>query len=167
MPFSLIPFILLIVPILEIAVFVWIGGQIGIWWTLASILFTAILGSILLRIEGLRTLFTIQTKMNAGELPARELGVGALLLVAGILLLTPGFVTDFLGFLLFVPQVRVLLWKFVSQRFARGIGTQQHSRHDWHFDSQTRRPSGNPGAQEEIIDLEHGEYRENSPWKKD
>lgn len=108
--FALVPLALLIVPIIEIALFIVIGERIGLGWTLLGILLTAIGGTVLLRIQGFRLIERIRTEMRAGRVPGRELAHGFLLLVAGILLLTPGFFTDALGFLLFVPAVRDAIW---------------------------------------------------------
>lgn len=116
MPFSLIPFALLVIPLLEIAAFVVIGGQIGVFPTLALVVVTAVIGSVLLRFQGFGLINRIQTEMNAGRVPARELVHGVMLLVAGVLLLTPGFVTDAVGFLLFVPAIRDAMWAFLRQR---------------------------------------------------
>ncbi|WP_349365321.1 MAG: FxsA family protein [Roseitalea porphyridii] len=116
MPFSLIPFALLVIPLLEIAAFVVIGGQIGVFPTLALVVVTAIIGSILLRVQGFGLINRIQNEMNAGRVPARELVHGVMLLIAGVLLLTPGFVTDTAGFLLFVPPLRDAVWSFLRKR---------------------------------------------------
>ena len=89
MPFALIPFLLLVVPIVEIAAFIAIGGKIGIFATLLMIFVTAVIGSILLRIQGLSLINQIQSEVAAGRVPGRALGDGAMILVAGILLLTP------------------------------------------------------------------------------
>ena len=121
MPFSLIPFLLLVIPAAEIAVFILVGGQIGVLWTFAAILATAILGSILLRVQGFQIVNRLREETNAGRVPGRELGHGAMILVAGVLLLTPGFVTDALGFLLLVPPLRRVLALKVLQR-ARPAG---------------------------------------------
>lgn len=123
--FALVPLLLLVVPIIEIALFILIGQQIGLGWTLLGILVTAIGGTILLRIQGFRLLERIRTEMRAGRVPGRELAHGLLLLVAGILLLTPGFFTDALGFLLFVPGVRDAIWGGLKARlfaFVPGAG---------------------------------------------
>lgn len=117
MPLTFLPFMLLIVPILEISLFIVIGGRIGAVWTIGLVLFTAILGSILLRHEGLKTFATIQSKMNAGEIPGEELVKGVMILIAGVLLLTPGFLTDSIGFALFVPGVRKIIWGALASRF--------------------------------------------------
>ena len=104
MPFALVPFMLLVIPVVEIAAFIAIGGQIGIAATLLMIVVTAVIGTFLLRIQGLGLVREIQTKMEKGELPGRALGDGAMIVVAGILLLTPGFVTDAIGFLCLIPS---------------------------------------------------------------
>lgn len=116
MPFSLIPFALLVVPLMEIAAFVVIGGQIGVFATLALVVVTAVIGSILLRVQGFGLINRIRGELDAGRIPARELVHGVILLVAGVLLLTPGFVTDAAGFLLFVPPVRDAVWSFARNR---------------------------------------------------
>lgn len=156
MRLSLIPLILLIVPIAEIGVFIAVGGQVGIAATLGLILLTAIVGTVLLRIQGFATLSRIRSHMDAGTLPGRELGDGAMILVAGVLLLTPGFVTDTLGFMLFVPAVRSFIWKTLASglvvRTAGFAGT------------------GSPHSPREhdIIDLDPQDFSEapdpNSPW---
>jgi len=94
MHLGIIPFLLLFIPILEIAVFIMVGGQIGVASTLGMILVTAILGSILLRIQGISTLARIQEKSRDGAIPGKELVNGVMIMIAGVLLLTPGFVTD-------------------------------------------------------------------------
>lgn len=104
--FILILLALLCVPLLEIAVFIEIGGAIGLWPTLALVVLTAVLGSWQLRAQGLATLARGRASMERGEMPARELFDGLCLLVAGALLLTPGFVTDAIGALLFIPGLR-------------------------------------------------------------
>ena len=102
----LLPFLLLIVPIIEIALFVLIGGEIGLAWTLIMILVTAIGGTILLRVQGFAVMERIRKETRAGRIPGRELAHGLMLLLAGVLLLTPGFFTDAIGFLLFLPPLR-------------------------------------------------------------
>ena len=106
------------VPLLEIAVFIQVGGFLGLWPTLAIVILTAVIGTALLRIQGLATLARAQAQMNQGALPARELFDGACLLIAGVLLLTPGFVTDGFGFLLFLPAARDFLRGMLSRHMA-------------------------------------------------
>jgi UPF0716 protein FxsA len=116
MRFSFIPFLLLVVPLAEIAAFVIIGGQIGVWATLGMVLLTAVIGSVLLRWQGIGLFNKINAEMRSNRVPGRELVHGVMLLVAGVLLLTPGFVTDSLGFLLFVPAFRDVVWRLVRDR---------------------------------------------------
>ena len=108
------------VPLVEIAVFIQVGDVIGLWPTLAIVVLTAIAGSLLLRLQGASVLMRAQQALSRGEMPLAEVFDGACLLVAGALLLTPGFVTDTLGALLFVPAVRTALRRFLA-RFFRPI----------------------------------------------
>lgn len=117
MPVRILPIILMVVPILEIAVFILIGGQIGLGWTLLLILVTAVLGAMLLRRQGFAVLEQIREDVNAGQVPAAAMAHGVLIIVAGVLLLTPGFVTDALGFMLFVPQLREWVWRTLAPLF--------------------------------------------------
>ncbi len=158
MPLTLLPFLLLIVPILEIAVFVVVGGEIGALWTIGLVLLTAILGSVLLRIEGIRTFVQISNKLNAGQIPGEELAKGAMILIAGVLLLTPGFVTDGIGFALFVPLVRKLIWIFLAERIIVKNFNAHRSRDNYY--------SSNKDTN--VVDLEPEEFHEDpnthSPW---
>ncbi len=103
------------VPLVEIAVFIQVGGWIGLGWTLVLVVLTAVLGTWQLRAQGLATLLRARDQVDRGALPARELFDGACLLVAGALLLTPGFVTDTAGFLLFLSPVRDRLRDLLSR----------------------------------------------------
>lgn len=120
------------VPIVEIALFVTIGGQIGLVATLAIVIGTAIAGSMLLRAQGLSTIARIQNTLDRGEIPAAELRDGALLIAAAALLLTPGFMTDAIGFALFLPPVREFvgshLFRLAAMRvrvYPAGPGTRE------------------------------------------
>ena len=179
MPLAIVPLLLLIVPIVEIGAFIAIGGQIGIFPTLAGILVTAIIGTYLLRRQGLGLLAEAQAESEAGRIPARAMGDGVMLLVAGILLLTPGFVTDAIGFLLFVPPVRAAIRKFVASRVtvvaANHAGFDPSSFQQSGFGAeQRRRPPEGDGP---VIDLDAddydvadetpGKHNPNSPWSAD
>ena len=94
------------IPIIEIGLFIEIGGRIGLWPTLAIVIMTAFAGTTLLRLQGLAVLQRVQESTARNELPVQEVFDGLCLLIAGILLLTPGFFTDAAGFLLFVPPFR-------------------------------------------------------------
>ena len=101
-------------PVLEISVFISVGALIGLWPTLAAIVATAIVGAFFVKKQGLATLYNAQQNINNGQLPVEELFDGLFLIVSGLLLITPGFVTDGVGFLLFLPEFRVLLKRFIS-----------------------------------------------------
>lgn len=124
MPFILILAAFIGVPILEIAVFIQAGEAFGLWPTLGVVILTAIAGATLLRAQGLVTLARARQSLDRGEIPVEEVFTGLCLLVAGALLLTPGFVTDALGLLLFVPPVRQVIGHLVLTRLARGRGTR-------------------------------------------
>ncbi len=108
--------LLLIVPIIEIVLFIEVGGMIGVWPTIGIVLLTAIIGTAMLRRQGLAALRNLQARIAAGENPGRLLADGAMILIAGVLLLTPGFLTDMVGFLLLVPGVRGWLWSRLAPR---------------------------------------------------
>lgn len=106
------------VPILEIALFIQVGGLIGLWPTLAIVILTAITGSLLLRSQGVQTLGRLQSSISEGRNPMDPIAHGAMMLVSAVLLLTPGFFTDAVGLLLLVPPVRSYLIKSGAQKFA-------------------------------------------------
>lgn len=95
------------IPLIELYLLIQVGGLIGILPTLALCILTAALGAGLLRHQGLQTLARVRYKLDHGELPATDLIAGAILLISGMLLLTPGFFTDVIGFLCLVPRIRL------------------------------------------------------------
>ena len=97
------------IPLIEIVVFLKIGDLIGLWWTLAMVIATASGGTFILRKQGIKVLFRAKNHLEKGIMPLREAFNGICLLIAGALLLTPGFVTAAAGGLLFLPFVRALL----------------------------------------------------------
>jgi UPF0716 protein FxsA len=108
------------VPVIEIALFIEIGGWIGLWPTIGVVIMTAFAGTTLLRLQGLAVLQRVQESAARNEIPVEEVFTGLCLLVAGVLLLTPGFFTDALGFLMFVPSFREIarmgVWRWLAQR---------------------------------------------------
>ncbi|KMW58908.1 FxsA protein [Candidatus Rhodobacter oscarellae] len=104
------------VPLIEIALFIQIGGAIGLGWTLLIVVITAILGTWLVRAQGLRALADLQNSFQQLNDPTEHLAHGAMILFSGALLLTPGFFTDTVGFLLLVPQVRLAVFGYVRAR---------------------------------------------------
>ncbi|HIC47481.1 MAG TPA: FxsA family protein [Methylophaga aminisulfidivorans] len=104
--FRILLLIFLIIPIVEIYVLIQVGDVIGALPTIFMVVATAVLGAFLLRLQGFQTLQRAQSSMASGQIPATEMLEGVCLVIAGAMLLTPGFVTDTFGFLLLVPAVR-------------------------------------------------------------
>jgi len=104
--FKILFFMFLAVPLIEIAILIEIGKVVGAAYTIILVIGTAALGAALLRQQGLSTIAKVQMNMDQGNLPATELIEGLILLVAGALLLTPGFFTDVFGFLVLIPALR-------------------------------------------------------------
>lgn len=98
------------VPLIEIGLFIQVGGLIGLWPTLAIVFITAILGTAMVRAQGMAVLAQLQAGLQGGGNPAEAMVHGAMILFSGALLLTPGFFTDACGFALLIPQVRMALF---------------------------------------------------------
>ena len=106
-----------VVPLLEIYVLIQVGQVIGPWWTILLLIADSILGGWLVRREGRRAWQALTTALNSGQMPAKELADGALILVGGTLMLTPGFVTDLFGMSLLVPPIRAVVRRVLARRF--------------------------------------------------
>lgn len=134
---------ILLLPFIEIAAFIWVGGQIGILATLATIILTAIVGVMLVRLQGLGIIMDSRAMMARGEIPARQFSDVMLLALAGLLLVVPGFVTDAVGLALLIPPVRGWLYGLMSRNMVV---------------VSTYRPA-QPGPGQKSIDLDSGDYR--------
>ena len=165
--FPFVPFLLLVIPVLEIAVFIMLGGQIGVINTLLCIVLTAVIGTILLRQQGFALLTKAQSQMDQGKLPGKELAHGVMLLAAGLLLLTPGFVTDTFGFLLLVPTIRDTIFNFfksqvsfatvggAAQGFGQAGSHTQYESHSYHYET---RGGETRSSDPSIIDLDEDDF---------
>ena len=118
---------IILVPILEIYLFIKIGSQIGAFNTISLIFITAIIGVIYARYEGLNTLRSGFSQLIKNEIPAYEMISGAILAFAALLLIVPGFATDFIGFLLIFPLTRKLIFNNFSKKFKK----ENKSRNDF------------------------------------
>ncbi len=106
----------LAVPLIEIGLFIQIGGLIGLWPTLLIVVLTAIAGTALVRSQGLLAIDRLKRSMSELSDPSRPLADGAMILFAGALLLTPGFFTDACGFALLVPAVRARVFRMLKDK---------------------------------------------------
>ncbi|WP_300056765.1 FxsA family protein [uncultured Roseobacter sp.] len=106
----------LAVPLIEITLFIQIGGAIGLGWTLVTVVLTAIAGTWLVRNQGILAISQLKSSFSDLKDPTEPLVHGAMILFSGALLLTPGFFTDAIGFLLLVPAVRVFVFKAIRAR---------------------------------------------------
>ncbi len=175
------------VPVIEIALFIQVGGLIGLWPTLATVILTAFIGTTLLRMQGLKVLADAQNTLNQGGMPVEEAIHGVFLLVSGLTLLTPGFMTDAMGLILFVPPVRLWLGRRIfnwikdhaeMQVYRSGPFQdapppfQQPPFQEPPFQEPgfhpTRQPDGPSGPT--IVDLDGDDFRgepdDSSPWSK-
>ncbi len=146
----------LAVPLIEIALFIQIGGLIGLWPTLAVVILTAVLGTWLVRNQGSMALRNLRGSFSQLDDPTEPLAHGAMILIAGALLLTPGFFTDAFGFALLAPPIRSIFYSYLKKRVTMQrfeMGTGHHSN--------TNKP-GNFSA-DEVID---GDFQEITPEKK-
>lgn len=108
--------IFIAVPLIEIGLFIQVGGWLGLWPTLAIVFLTAIAGTTLVRSQGARALAQLKGSFNDLRDPTEPLAHGAMILFSGALLLTPGFFTDFVGFALLIPAVRRVVLKELKKR---------------------------------------------------
>lgn len=138
------------IPLIEIALFIQVGGLLGLWPTLLIVVLTAIAGTALVRSQGIAALRDIQRSVDRLDNPTSALAHGALILVSGVLLLTPGFFTDAIGFALLVPAVRERVLAAVISRVEMHRTETAQDRPE-----RRNRPPG-PG----VID---GEYHEIDP----
>jgi len=128
----------ILVPLIEIAVFIQVGEQIGLFNTLIIVILTAIAGTYLLRQQGLQAFREIQVRLAHGQLPAIEMVGAMILLVAGAMLLTPGFVTDLLGLALMMPIMRNRLAAFLIRYWQQsGLYTESYTYHHQSYGGKT------------------------------
>ncbi|WP_271897721.1 FxsA family protein [Candidatus Phyllobacterium onerii] len=154
---SLVPLFVLALPFLEIAGFIVVGSKIGVLATLGLIILSIFVGVFLLRFQGLGLIQKIREETAAGRTPKRELVHGVMLVFAALLLIIPGFITDIIGLLLFIPAVRDFGWRCISDRVVV-VDSGQHRR-------------GRPDTsriKDRVIELDPEDYSSkpdpDSPW---
>lgn len=110
-----------LLPLVELAILIQVGEWIGLLWTLALVVGTGFLGATLARRQGFRAWLAIQAELREGRMPAKELLDGLLILIGGIVLLTPGILTDLAGFALLLPTTRNAFKRGLRRRLERAI----------------------------------------------
>ena len=139
------PFLLFIaVPLIELYFIIVVGEMIGAFWTVILVILTAFIGINLLRIQGMNTLIRAQRNMAQGQVPAMEMMEGIALGVAGVMLITPGFITDAMGTLLLIPATRQAIVRYFMSRSSMqtGFGSVQVGRY------QQQKPGSKPPVNE-------------------
>lgn len=158
----MLPGFVLLLPLAEIAGFVIVGRAIGLLATLGLVVLSVVIGMALLRRQGIGILQRMSTEGRNGVLPGRELLRPAMLVIASLLLIVPGFISDIIAIALFIPAVRDLAWNYIRKRFVivqrtRGSTASQSSG----FSNQSKPDS-------KVVDLDEDDYRREpnnkSPW---
>ena len=150
--------IFLLVPMIEIGIFIIAGQAVGLWPTLGGVVLTALIGSFIIRLQGVSLFQEIRTLTGQGALPARQIADGVMLAIAGALLLTPGYFTDMTGFLLLVPPLRRVIYQALKSKVAVSSGFVQGERHTsgdpsrTDFDADLQRDT--------IVDLDQNSWRQ-------
>ena len=159
----------ILIPIIEVVLFITIGKYIGLWNTILIIIITGIIGAVIVRNQGIATLKKGLEEIKSNKIPLQSILEGIAILISGAFLLTPGFLTDAIGFALFVPNLQRLIALFIKRAIERGGGPKV-----W--------VNGQPmGPRDPVIDGEHktqersapldleprsGPPNPNSPWNK-
>lgn len=151
-----------ILPIAEIMLLINVSASIGGWNTFFIVIVTAFFGAYFVRQQGFSLLNTMQTKMASGQAPSSEMAQGLLLLVAGVLLITPGFITDALGFLFTLPFSREPIARFLMSKIKLqtiGGDASQHQQYGHHHGAQQN-------YQDDKGDIIDGEYEDKTDKDK-
>lgn len=164
MRLSFLPVFVFLMPLAEIAGFIVVGKMIGVWATLGLVILSVVLGAALLRIQGIGILQRISAESRNGGDPGREMVHGAMIVVAAFFLMLPGFISDIIGLLLFIPAVRDLAWKMLRKRIVV-VGNSRPFRRG---QGPGAGPQARPQSPGTVVDLDendfHREPNRNSPW---
>lgn len=157
--FKALLLVFIIIPIIEIALLIQVSEVIGGWSTIALVIITAFIGAKLVKQQGTDALKNVQTQMAQGQMPAQDLFSGLCVIIAGVLLVTPGIVTDIFGFLLLTPLIRnKMAAGILKQVAAKGASSGGHG---FHFSSGGFNQS--PFNQEQNQENSQGQTYENEP----
>jgi len=162
----LLPLALIAVPLIEIALFVVIGGRIGLLPTIAVVVITAVAGTALLRLQGMGVIEQARRAAEEGHMPIQSVVDGLFLFAAGLLLLTPGFMTDAIGFLLFIPPLRRSLAAWIWRRILTSSSFVVFTTHDQGAGPAgggQRAPGGARVIEGEYVEIDETESGEERP----
>ncbi|MGM0442240.1 MAG: FxsA family protein [Elusimicrobiota bacterium] len=112
-----------VIPLTELALLIKIGQYIGVFYTILIVLITGVVGASLARVQGFLVLKKINRELSQGIMPSDHLFDGALILVGGVTLLTPGFLTDFAGFMVLIPATRDIIKKLIKRKVKKHINS--------------------------------------------
>jgi UPF0716 protein FxsA len=151
------PLLFIVIPLVELYVIIAVGEEIGAFWTVILVLLTAVIGVNLLRIQGMSTLMRAQKNMAQGDVPAMEMMEGLALAVGGVLLITPGFITDSIGFLCLIPASRQAIIRYIMTKATVQTSFDGQSEH---WQSSQQQKSGSTEAKRPKVGRTiEGEYR--------
>jgi UPF0716 protein FxsA len=136
-----------VVPLVELALLVWLGGQTAWWVPILLVIADGLVGALLWRSQGFKAIARIQADLAAGKMPADALVDGLLIFLAGAFLITPGMITDAVGFALLIPPFRALVKRFAQAWFVRHVEVRAATFHAAHAAASTSPPAG-----DQIID---------------
>ena len=117
--FLKIVLVFITVPLIELAILIKLGKAIGTWATVWTVIATAVVGASLARKQGMSVVMSIQNDLNAGRMPSQSIMDGLMIFVGGVVLLTPGLLTDAAGFFLIIPQTRKPIKSFIQKRIEK------------------------------------------------
>ena len=162
MRLTMVPGFMLLLPLAEIAGFVLVGRAVGVLATLALVILGVVVGMAILRRQGVGILQRMSAEGQNGVIPGRELLKPAMLVIAGLLFIIPGFISDILAIMICIPAFRDLAWKYVSRRFVVVGGRRGFSTPD------EPQPRGKNPTGGKVVDLDEDDFRRepngNSPW---
>ncbi|NIT14468.1 MAG: membrane protein FxsA [Candidatus Dadabacteria bacterium] len=127
--FGKLLFLFIAIPMLELFILVKIGTVIGFWPTVGIVILTGILGASLARLQGFLVFRQIQSELQSGELPADKMVDGLLIFIGGVVLLTPGLLTDLAGFAMLVPFTRNVFKKYLKGKFEGHIKSREQTKY--------------------------------------
>ncbi len=152
--FPIVFFLFISIPIIEIFLLIKVGSALGAWTTIAIVILTAVIGTLMLRAQSLATIRSVQNKIHSGELPATQMLEGVALLIGGALLLTPGFMTDAVGFFCLFPLTR----RWLVNKIVSNANVMVYQNID-ERSSVNVRPDRSGSGQQSDANVIDGEYR--------